>query len=86
MKVLPPANFENLKDAFIRVPKLRSRRHVCKVMFLGLVAPPIKGKMDGKILLKRLSVKKKQKKVSYNQQFVDTFAFWTTLETDAADA
>ena len=51
VKILPRAIFESLKDAEYIAPKVRSRRHPLKVMYLGLVAPPIEGIADGKILL-----------------------------------
>lgn len=51
-KILPRATFESLKESFFIPKKIRSRRHACKVMFLGVVAPPIDTdeiKTDGKI-------------------------------------
>ena len=73
-KILPQAIFESLKDAFFIPPKVRNRRHPCKVMYLGIVGPPTFNDAgetisDGKILLKRVSVKHTQPKKSYNQHF-----------------
>ena len=83
MKILPQADFESPEDAFIPKPKLRSRRYPCKVMFMGLICPPIKLKengietkkylADGKILLKRVSEQVLQKRASYHQNFVPKF-------------
>ena len=57
-KVLPP-NYEigeTMKDAYVPLPRVRSRRFPCKVMYLGIVAPPYpQHKFDGKIYLKRVS-------------------------------
>ena len=79
MRILPKADFESDDDAFIPKPKLRSRRYPCKVMFMGLVCPPIKkaetGEVlaDGKILLKRVSEQVQQKRSSYHQHFIASY-------------
>ena len=73
MKILPQANFETDAQAFIPKPKLQSRRFPCKAMFMGLVCPPIKNKTNGKILLKRVSQQKVQKRSSYNKNFVSEY-------------
>ena len=73
MKLLPRASFETEEDAFIPKPKLRSRRFPCKVMFMGVICPPVKGKTDGKILLKRVSQRIKSQRQSYHQHFVPVF-------------
>ena len=83
LKILLMASFEEAKDAFIDIPRVRSRRFPCKVMFMGLVCPPIiveekltgeKNELvDGKVLLKRVSKEVIQKQQSYNQHFVPSF-------------
>ena len=79
MKILPQADFETPEDAYIPKPKLRSRRFPCKVMFMGLVCPPVKEAgtdkllSDGKIMLKRISEQALQKRGSYNQNFVSQY-------------
>ena len=73
MKILPQADFETDDQAFIPKPKLQSRRFPCKVMFMGLVCPPVKNKTNGKILLKRVSEQKVQKRSSYNKNFVSEY-------------
>ena len=73
MKILPRASFETEEESFIAKPKLRSRRFPCKVMFLGVICPPVDGKTNGRILLKRVSQKVKSKRQSYNQNFVCHF-------------
>jgi hypothetical protein len=45
-KYLPPALFEKLSEVFIPSRKIRSRRFVTKVMFMGIVAPPLITKMN----------------------------------------
>ena len=55
MKVLPPATFESVKDSFVTSPKTRSRRFPCKVMYMGIVCPPVEGLSDGKVMMKRVS-------------------------------
>ena len=77
-KILPKAPWEELKDAFFIAPKVRSRRHPCKVMFLSVVAPPIIDKdgnveFDGKILMKRVSKTAEQARLSTNQNFVEYY-------------
>ena len=67
------ASFESEEDAFMPKPKLRSRRFPCKVMFMGVICPPVEGKTDGKILLKRVSERVQTKRQSYHQHFVPIF-------------
>ena len=40
LKVLPPADFEDAEEVRVTNPKVRSRRHPCKIMYMGIVAPP----------------------------------------------
>ena len=68
-KHLPPADFESLSDSFIILKKVRSRRFPCKVMYMGIVGVPIKGKTNGKIMMKRVCKLKKTKAESFNQNF-----------------
>ena len=56
--ILPKAPWETEDDAHVPAPTLRSRRFATKVMFMGIVAPPVKNKMNGKIFIKRVSEKK----------------------------
>ena len=72
-KHLPCADFEDQKYDIHIAKKVRNRRHPCKVMFLGIVGPPIEGKMDGKILIKRVCHKYKRKQGSYHQNFSPFF-------------
>ena len=78
MKILPQVDFESPKDAYIPKPKLRSCRYPCKVMFMGLVCPPVTSKegkilTNGKIMLKCVSEEMYQKRASYNQNFVSDY-------------
>ena len=74
LKILPQAAFESTKDAYNEMPKTRSRRFPCKVMFLGVVCPPIPTKnVNGKVFLKRVSKEKILTQQTYNQHFVPTF-------------
>jgi hypothetical protein len=53
IKFLPPSIHEEPEEAHCYAPKVRSRRFPCKVMFMRIIAPPIKEQnFDGKILLK----------------------------------
>ena len=62
-KYLPPAPWETWEEIKFLMPKLRSRRHPTKVMFLGIVAPRCEEKkFDGKIYIKRISKKEKKSK------------------------
>ena len=54
-KHLPQADFEDDKTAFIVSRKVKSRRHPCKVMYMGIVGPAIRGLTDGRIMMKRIS-------------------------------
>ena len=73
MKMLPKASFETFNESHVKYKKIRNRRHPCKVMFMGIVAPPIEGKMDGNILLQRVSKKIATKRRSMNQKFSTYF-------------
>jgi hypothetical protein len=73
-KNLPPAPGENFDEVFIVARKVRSRRFVTKVMFMGVVAPPHpEHDFDGKIFLKRVSKDEYCKKTSYQQNFSDNY-------------
>ena len=75
LKILPKASFETEEEAFVPQPKLRSRRHATKVMFMGIVAPPVETcGFDGKILIKRVSEIKNTTKISHNKKISDEFA------------
>ena len=53
IKILPKADFENEEEVFVSMPKVRSRRHAVKVMYMAIVARPIpKEGFDGKIFIK----------------------------------
>ena len=74
MKVLPKADFELDEDAKYSHPKVHSRHHTIKYMFLGVVSPPDMYKdSDGKIMIKRVSKKTKSKAVSITKTFVSNF-------------
>ena len=68
-KVLPP-NYEigeTMKDAYVPLPRVWSRRHPCKVMYLGMVSPPHpRNNFDGKIYFKRVSKFIPQKQQSHS--------------------
>ena len=68
-KHLPQADFESLEESFIVSRKVKNRRHPCKVMFLGIVGPPIEGKTDGRIFMKRVSAKCRMKQAAFNFNF-----------------
>ena len=68
-KHLPRASFETVSDAHVEPKKVRSRRHPCKIMYMGIVAPPIKDKFNGKILMKRVAETCSSKSQSYHQNF-----------------
>ena len=69
-KYLPAATFENLSDVIAPARKIRSRRHVTKVMFMGIIAPPdLQHDFDGKIMLKRVSRQTESKQVTHHQRF-----------------
>ena len=93
MKVLPPATFESVKDSFVTSPKTRSRRFPCKVMYMGIVGPPVEGLSDGKVMMKRVSRLVTTKKQSYNQHFVSNYVtnnnlkqgHWKTLFPNIED-
>ena len=72
-KHLPQAEFETLEESFIVLKKVRSRRFPCKVMYMGIVAPPIDGKTNGKIMMRRVCRHKKTKSESFNQNFSTYF-------------
>lgn len=61
-------------DVHVAQPKERSRRFPTKVMYMGIVAPPVpEHDFDGKIMIKRVSKKQKTNKVSHNQRFHDCY-------------
>ena len=68
-KHLPAAEFESLDETFQTSRKVKNRRHPCKVMYLGVVGPPIENKTDGRIFLQRVSETKIAKKSSFNMNF-----------------
>ena len=68
-KHFPPADFESLIDSFIELKKVRSQCFPCKVMYMGIVGPTIKGKSNGKIMMRRVSILKTAKSESFNQNF-----------------
>ena len=82
LKILPRAEFESLQEADFVPKKVRSRRHLCKIMYLGVVGPHIDGKSDGKIFLKRVSEKTKTKRQSYNQHFNTYFEINNRLKME----
>ena len=54
IKILPRAPFEKAEEVFVSQPKLCSRHHDIKVMFLAIVGPPIeKCGFDGKVIFKK---------------------------------
>ena len=69
VKVLPRAPFETEEEAFVPMPKLRSRRFPTKVMVQGIVArPELDYNFDGKIYIERVSENYLAERNSYNQQ------------------
>ena len=74
LKILPIAEWEDPNEALVPQPKIRSRRHACKIMYLGVVAPPDQHHcFDGKILLKRCCRARPQKRLSHNKNFTPSF-------------
>ena len=74
MKILPKAPFEKAEDAFVPSPKLRSRRHATKVIFLAIVGPPSDTcGFDGKIYIQRVSEVKQSVKTSHNKKISDEY-------------
>ena len=74
MKVLPKADFESDEDAKYISPKVHSRRHTIKCMFLGVVShPDMYEDSDGKIMIKRVSKKSQSKAVSITKSFVSDY-------------
>ena len=74
MKVLPKADFESEEDAKYSSPKVHSRHHTIKCMFLGVVSPHDSYEdSDGKLMIKRVSKKSKSKAVSTTKTFISDF-------------
>ena len=74
IKYLPPGPGEEADDALIVRPKIRSRRYPVKVMYLGVVARPVKDEakgidFNGRIALKRVARERKVKSLTRNQKF-----------------
>ena len=70
VKVLPRAQFESVKQSFVKNKKVRTRRHPCKVMFMAVVAPPIEEQnFSGIIYFRRVGNVREQKRESHNQNF-----------------
>ena len=68
VKVLPRAPFETEEEAYVPMPRLRSRRFPTKVMVQGIVACPIEEHdFDGKIYLERVSESYHSTRNSFNQ-------------------
>jgi hypothetical protein len=75
MKVLPSAPHESLEVAFVKVPKLQSCCFPTKVMYMGVIAPPVPQKgFNGKIMIKRVSKEVEQQKGSFTHTFSDKYA------------
>lgn len=73
LKILPPAPWEDADEVAVAHPKIRNRRFPCKVMYMGIVAPPeLEYEFKGKIYLKRISKPRKQQKPSYNKRYTDS--------------
>ena len=69
MKILPKASWEEA-DPLYAAAKIRSRRYPVKVMYLAVVACPLKShNFNGKIFLKRVSRRERAKRMSRNQWF-----------------
>jgi hypothetical protein len=69
LKVLPKVASETTLKAYKR-PSIRSRRYPVKVMYLGVVAQPrTEHSFDGRILLERVSRRKKLVRSSRNKRF-----------------
>lgn len=70
MKVLPTAANEIGIMTAYRAPRIRSRRHPAKVMFLGVVAcPQLANNFDGRVCLHRVSKTKILSRSSKNKRF-----------------
>ena len=74
IKFLPPGPGEEAGAALIIRPKIRSRRYPVKVMYLGVVARPIKDEakgidFNGRIALKRVARERKVLRMTKNKKF-----------------
>ena len=82
-KCLPAGPGETHDDVFVPARKIRSRRFVEKVMFMGVVAPPdLENRFDGKIFMKRVSKQVKSKRLSYHTKFSDNYHINQLLRTE----
>ena len=70
IKVLPQGENEQIAPDALNLPKIRSRRFPVKVMFLGVVAAPNEDhNFDGRIMMKRISKRRKTTRASRNKNF-----------------
>jgi hypothetical protein len=82
MKILPCADHESTEDAFVAAPKTRSSGYPCKVMYMGVIAPPVLDKaFTGKIMMKRVSKEEEQKCSSFCQIFSDNYKVSYEIKT-----
>ena len=73
LKILPPAAWEDPQEVEVLFPKIRNRRFPCKVMYLGVIAPPApEYNFEGKIMLKRISKDRVQQINSFNTKVSDS--------------
>jgi hypothetical protein len=70
---LPPGALESADNAFVKAPKLRTRRFPTKVMYLGVRIPQPNNAFIGKIMIKCVSKEVLQQKGSFSQKFDDKY-------------
>ena len=74
LKILPPAEWEDKNEVEVTFPKICNRRFPCKVMYMGVIAPPEpRYRFEGKIMLKRISREKIQKSNSFHSRITDSY-------------
>ena len=70
LKELPRGSHEPLGTTTMVRPKTRSRRHPCKVMFMGIVAPPCRDcDFDGRVFIERVAIERAYKRIVSHQRF-----------------
>jgi hypothetical protein len=86
IKWLPPTKEELQADKSLerpKAPKVVSRRHTVKVMFLGVVARPSpEHRFDGRICFTRVAEEKARSRKSVNQNFTDDGALNHDLKVE----
>ena len=67
-KILPKAPFETEEQAYVQMPRVRSRKHALKLMYQGIVGNPVPEKcFDGMVLMERVCEEYESSRRSFNQ-------------------